>query len=133
VSASQNVPDCYLNPQDPGDNYDIEIELEKRTSWDPNEKAAPAGFGPRGFISSAGRMHYQIYFENLATAQAPAWRVIIVDTLSAAFDPSTVEFGPTSHEGPQFEWTMTRDDNVLLWEIEDIVLAITCSGTADLI
>ena len=96
--------------------------LRKVTSWDPNEKVAPAGYGAEGFISSAGRMNYQILFENLPAATAPAWRVIIVDTLSDVFQWETVEFGKTSHEGEEYEWKMTREGNILRWEIEDIEL-----------
>ena len=96
--------------------------LRKVMSWDPNEKVAPAGYGPEGFITSAGRMNYQILFENLPAATAPAWRVIIVDTLSDVFDWETVEFGKTSHEGEEYVWKMTRDGNILRWEIEDIEL-----------
>jgi hypothetical protein len=106
----------------PGDVSKTSKTYRKVTSWDPNEKVGPEGVGSQGFITSAGRMHYQILFENLAKAQAPAWRIIIVDTLSAAFDPETVEFGRTSHDGEQFKWKMTRSGNILRWEIEDIEL-----------
>jgi len=106
----------------PGDVSSTSKTYRKVTSWDPNEKVGPGGVGEEGFITSAGRMHYQILFENLAKAQAPAWRIIIVDTLSASFDPSTVEFGRTSHDGEQYKWNMTRNGNILRWEIEDIEL-----------
>ena len=33
-------------------------------SWDPNEKNGPQGVGEAGFVSSLGRMTYQIKFEN---------------------------------------------------------------------
>ncbi len=99
-----------------------QMKTERVTSWDPNEKVAPPGFGPQGFISTAGRMNYRILFENLKTARAPAWRVIIVDTLGNEFDPATVEFGITSHEGRDYQWKMTRTENILRWEIEGIEL-----------
>lgn len=106
----------------PGDVSTTSKTYRKVTSWDPNEKVGPEGVGEQGFITTAVRMHYQILFENLAKAQAPAWRIIIVDTLSAAFDPETVEFGRTSHDGQQYKWNMSRNGNILRWEIEDIEL-----------
>jgi len=117
------VKDCDGKETEiPGDVSKTSKTYRKVTSWDPNEKVGPEGVGSQGFITSAGRMHYQILFENLAKAQAPAWRIIIVDTLSAVFDPATVEFGRTSHDGEQYKWAMTRNGNILRWEIEDIEL-----------
>lgn len=117
------VPDCHGNLNELfGDVSGGEKNVEKVTSYDPNAKAGPSGFGEPGFISSAGQMNYQIYFENVDSAAAPAYRVVVVDTLSDAFDPETVEFGKTSHEGDEFEWSMTRNANVLRWEIEGIEL-----------
>ena len=117
------IKDCDGNEKVvPGDVSNTSKTYQKRTSWDPNEKVGPQGVGAQGFITSAGRMHYQILFENKANAQAPAWRIIITDTLSAAFDAVSVEFGRTSHDGEQYEWKMTRNGNILRWEIEDIEL-----------
>ncbi|MFH0991486.1 MAG: T9SS type A sorting domain-containing protein [bacterium] len=91
-------------------------------SWDPNEKIGPAGIGPQGFISSAGKMNYQILFENKKEATASAYKVVIVDTLRPEFDASTVEFGKTSHDGPNYLWKVTNTNNILRWEIEGIEL-----------
>ncbi|MFH0990917.1 MAG: hypothetical protein V1799_12960 [bacterium] len=44
------------------------------TSWDPNEKIGPTGYGTQGFISSAGKMNYQILFENNKEAIAPVYK-----------------------------------------------------------
>jgi len=111
-----------------GESYQTEItgttqmKTQRVTSWDPNEKVAPSGYGSQGFISTVGRMNYRILFENLKTAQAPAWRVIIVDTLRSEYDPATVEFGNTSHDSAHYQWKMTRTGNILRWEIEGIEL-----------
>jgi len=96
--------------------------LEKVKSLDPNEKTGPAGVGSSNYISSAGRMYYNIAFENKKEATAPAYRVQIVDTLSAVFNPETVIFGATSHAGTQYNWKMERVGNVLKWDIEGIEL-----------
>jgi len=99
-----------------------EIPLEKVQSLDPNEKIGPTGYGEKNFIASAGKMYYNIAFENKKEATAPAYRVQIVDTLSAVFDPETVKFGTTSHAGSQYNWKMERKGNILKWDIEGIEL-----------
>ncbi|MDP2208010.1 MAG: T9SS type A sorting domain-containing protein, partial [Bacteroidota bacterium] len=117
------IKDCEGKDRPPtGDVTKNTKSLQKTMSWDPNEKVAPSGFGENGFISSASRMNYRILFENLKAATAPAWRIIIVDTLSDVFDPQSVVFGTTSHEGPQYNWIKTIDGNIVRWEIEDIEL-----------
>ena len=92
--------------------------LDPVCSWDPNDKVGPGGVGEMGHVASVGKMDFRINFENLAEATAPAYRVVIVDTLDDVFDLATLEFGETSHDG--FE--ITRDGNVLRWEIEGIEL-----------
>ncbi len=93
-------------------------ELEPVTSLDPNEKHGPAGSGSRGYLSEVGRIDYTIYFENLATAGAAAYRITIDDTLDADFDASTVELGPSSHPG----FTFVQDGPNLRWEVVGIEL-----------
>ncbi len=93
-------------------------KMEGVTSWDPNEKIGPAGYGTQNYISSSGKMNYQILFENKKEAKAPAWKIVVVDTLRQEFNPETVEFGKTSHPG----FKMTRQGNILRWEIEGIEL-----------
>jgi len=92
--------------------------VEKVTSWDPNEKIGPTGYGDAGYVTDASRVTYQILFENKAEAGAPAWKIAIDDTLSAAFDASTARFEGASHEGFSF----TVDGQALHWEIEGIEL-----------
>ncbi len=91
-------------------------------SMDPNEKIGPTGFGPKNYITSAGKMSYRILFENKKEATAPAWKVTIVDTLRAELDPATFEFGPTSHDSAQYNWKKTLAGNIARWEIEGIEL-----------
>jgi hypothetical protein len=59
-------------------------------SEDPNIKIT-VGAGNEGFIGSGVPIFYTIYFENKATATAPAQQVIITDHLSGNLDWSTVE------------------------------------------
>ncbi len=93
-------------------------DLDPVNSWDPNAKVGPEGSGVGGFITSAGTFTYQILFENLAEATAPAYRVVIEDTLADTFIPETVQRTRESHTGFEF----TRNGNVLRWEIEGIEL-----------
>ncbi|MDI6779007.1 MAG: FlgD immunoglobulin-like domain containing protein [Bacteroidota bacterium] len=119
VIPDEQIDDKTYKPEVSGGNVKT---TQRVTSWDPNEKHGPTGVGAQGFVSKAGRIHYQILFENLKTATAPAWKIVIVDTLRPEFDPATVEFGNKSHEGDQYVWNITRTGNVLRWEIEDIEL-----------
>lgn len=64
------------------------------TSFDPNEMVGPQGYGTDHYISKTGQKQYRIYFENKATATAPALEVFIYDTLDKKkFDLSTFSFG----------------------------------------
>lgn len=92
------------------------------TSWDPNEKLGPTGFGQSNHIAKTGTMNYTILFENKKEATAPAYRIQVVDTLSAVFDLATVKFGPTSHSDSKYHWKMERIGNILKWDIEGIEL-----------
>ena len=91
-------------------------------SWDPNKITGPEGYGEENFIAKTTLMNYTIMFENKKEASAPAYRVQIVDTLSAVFDSETVKFGATSHSGINYKWKMERNGNVIKWDIEGIEL-----------
>ncbi|MFA8451827.1 MAG: SBBP repeat-containing protein [Bacteroidales bacterium] len=94
-------------------------ELRKVMSWDPNAKEGPTGFGEKGFMASNDRMYYTIFFENKKEATAPAWKIVVLDTLNSnVFDPETVEFGEMSHSMGK----ATRDGNILRWEFVEIEL-----------
>jgi hypothetical protein len=92
----------------------------KITSWDPNAKYGPAGTqGEHGYIRKGQPMTYRLAFENVDTAKAPAWRVIITDTLDATkLDPETVDFKSMSHP----MGVPTRNGNILHWTFEGIEL-----------
>lgn len=62
-------------------------------------------------------MEYMIEFENAPDAQAAAYKIVVVDTLSDVFDPTSVVFGRMSHN-----FTATQTGNILRWEITGIDL-----------
>jgi len=60
-------------------------------SDDPNEKIAVGGYGEKHFLPVGTLVRYQIDFENLKTATAPAQIVTIRDPLSPDLDLTTFE------------------------------------------
>jgi len=83
------------------------------TSRDPNEKNGISGGGDVNYISTVTPMRYQIRFENEKTAEAPAYQVVITDTLDiSVFDTASVRVLRTSHPDSRF----TRSGNILRWE-----------------
>ncbi|MBE7500773.1 MAG: hypothetical protein HS113_10790 [Verrucomicrobiales bacterium] len=60
-------------------------------SHDPNEKLAVGGYGARNFTAGGTLLRYQIDFENLDSATAPAQIVTIRDPLSPDLDLDTFE------------------------------------------
>ena len=53
---------------------------------DPNEKTGTAGTGPQQIVTVNDELRYTVYFENVATATAPAQEVFIVDELDPDLD-----------------------------------------------
>jgi len=60
------------------------------TSFDPNEKIGPLGYGGERFVPVNTPLQYRINFENLATADVPAQLVRITDSLPPSLDLRTV-------------------------------------------
>jgi hypothetical protein len=59
-------------------------------SFDPNVKTT-IGYGAPGFIPGGLPVLYTIYFENYASASAPAQKVVVTDQLLTGLDWATVE------------------------------------------
>ena len=59
-------------------------------SSDPNGKIT-VGFGDQGFIPPNATITYTIFFENQASASAPAQEVVVTDSLDSNLDWSTVQ------------------------------------------
>ncbi len=67
--------------------------------WDPNEMVGPPGTGPDQAVSHGDTLAYEIEFENVAPATAPAQEVDVVAYLDPNLDWSTVSFGQVSYGG----------------------------------
>ncbi len=85
------------------------------SSFDPNEMVGPKGFGDKNFVPKNIDYNYSIYFENKASATAPASEVIIIDTLDktlfdlSSFNLKFVTFGDTTIAIPQGGYEFTTD------------------------
>ena len=94
---------------------------EVLASCDPNDKSvAPASIAPGDTLPDGG-LEYLVRFQNTGTA--PAFRVVITDTLSALLDASTLRVVSSSH--PQ-HWFLQQ--GVLHFVFDPILLA---DSTAD--
>ncbi|MEI6408304.1 MAG: hypothetical protein WCR52_02880, partial [Bacteroidota bacterium] len=86
-------------------------------SYDPNDKQGfPAGYGAAHAIEPGTDIEYMIRFQNTGTDTA--FRVRILDTLSAALDLTRVMPGASSHP---YRFYVT-DPNVLVFDFQDIML-----------
>jgi hypothetical protein len=63
---------------------------------DPNFLSGPNGFGPQGFVPVNASLPYAVYFENKATASAPAQVVSVTQQLDPSLDWSTFQLGDFS-------------------------------------
>ncbi|MFC2144229.1 PQQ-binding-like beta-propeller repeat protein [Acidobacteriota bacterium] len=81
----EEPPEEPLPPEPPGELLD-EADSESLTSQDPNEKIAAQGFGDEHLIQAGDELPYEVHFENLATATAPAQEVFILDCLDPDLD-----------------------------------------------
>ncbi|GAB2568977.1 hypothetical protein [Kribbella endophytica] len=99
-TANDLIQDCLLMPES--------SRLQQRgvASFDPNDITGPAGRGDERFIQGDTPLSYQVYFENLPAATAPAQSVKITNQLDTTkFDPasvlfSEVRFGSTVYQLP---------------------------------
>ena len=65
-------------------------------SYDPNDKQAfPVGIGPLNYVPMDQELEYMIRFQN--TGNDTAFKVVILDTLDNALDPSTFQIVGSSH------------------------------------
>ncbi|HRZ56729.1 MAG TPA: RHS repeat-associated core domain-containing protein, partial [Candidatus Paceibacterota bacterium] len=69
-------------------------------TFDPNDKVGPAGYGSSHFVQFRGSLFYQVRFENMSRATAPAREIVVTDVLDPNLDLDTfqlVEIGFAEH------------------------------------
>jgi hypothetical protein len=96
----------------------ISIDCQENIgSFDPNDKAAfPSGYDEPHYIGRGVDIEYKIRFQNTGTDTA--FKVVLLDTLSAFLDPTSVRPGAGSHP-----YSFERiDGNVLRFTFSDIML-----------
>jgi len=92
-------------------------------SFDPNDKQGfPAGVGETHDVLPNEQLQYLIRFQNTGTA--PAYTVVIRDTLDDNLDISSVTPGVASHD---YSFTM-YGERVLQWTFNNIMLADSFSN-----
>lgn len=101
IVKAKDVAELGMALYDCADSYGVVEMAEKKIqsvlSFDPNDKLGPAGFGGVKYFNPQSPYYYQIRFENVDSATAPAQQVLIVDTLdSDVFEFSSFQFGTIS-------------------------------------
>lgn len=76
-SNYQNMKEKCLDEEDDEDEKKIRVG----TSSDPNEIVGNNGYNTDRYINDKELMHYEVYFENVDTADLPAQIVTIYDTI----------------------------------------------------
>jgi hypothetical protein len=100
-----------------GDPFTSVYCREVTSSYDPNDKAAlPAGYGVEHFLERSQDLSYTIRFQNTGTDTA--FTVLLVDTLSAWLDPTTIRPGAASHP---YTWTLSGP-GIVTFRFDDILL-----------
>ena len=91
------------------------------SSFDPNEMlVASQNFEERGFVTgetiqAGDSLLFHINFQNTGTA--PAYDIVVIDTLPYTADAASVVTGISSHP-----YTFTNEDGVLTWNFFNIML-----------
>lgn len=112
------------------DDGDVAIEedcLPILDSYDPNDKqVSPGGVGINRIVEPNTALDYTIRFQN--TGNAPAYRVIIRDTLQNNFDIASLQTGVSSH---QYDFYITGTNNpILVFDFKNINLPDSASNPA---
>ncbi len=98
ATGNEPIDISYVTQYPSGDEeYYLAIDCRQNVfSYDPNDKLAfPQGIGHQRFIENTTELDYQIRFQNTGTA--PAFEVVLRDTLSPFLDPETLRPGASSH------------------------------------
>lgn len=96
VETAMVLPPSSITDVAMSNNYDT-LQQQVVGSWDPNGKLNfPAGDGTPGTIAATTpKMKYTLMFQNTGTA--PAVNIVLLDTLPAILDPTSLELVSSSH------------------------------------
>ena len=99
-------------------NNVLNITFPICNGYDPNDKSvAPKGIGPTGLITmDQSLLTYTVRFQN--TGNAPAYNIVVVDTLSDKLDITTLNMPEVSHNY-QLE---VVNNQILKWKFYNIML-----------
>jgi hypothetical protein len=123
--GTQIAGDCFL-PQ-----WEAMLQRRVVAAIDPNEIRGPAGSGEQRYIPGDLPLDYQVLFENLPAATAPAQRVAIVNQLDVGkLDPASVlfkdvRFGDTIFSLPYAAREI--DDTIDLRPTQNLLVHVTAS------
>lgn len=90
-------------------------------AYDPNDKRANIEESTPGLSN----LSYHIRFQNTGTDTA--YNVVVVDTLEAYFDPTSIELGSASHP---YSFRLEKE-NILVWNFENILLPDSTTNLAE--
>ncbi|HEX5927892.1 MAG TPA: hypothetical protein VFY48_00695 [Solirubrobacterales bacterium] len=128
TGAVQFNDDC-LKPQS-----EAELPQQRVGAIDPNEIVGPAGIGVQRFVTGDEPFDYQVLFENLPAATAPAQRVEVRNQLDVThFDPESVlfhdvRFGSTVYSLPYSAHEI--DDTIDLRPDRDLLVDVDADVSA---
>jgi uncharacterized repeat protein (TIGR01451 family) len=104
-------------PPDDADKF-IDIDCKQSTAaYDPNDKQGfPIGYGTKHYLRPGSPIEYQIRFQN--TGNDTAFTVVLLDTISAWLDPTTIKVGASSHP---YTWDL-NGTGILKFTFDNILL-----------
>ena len=123
-----DLKDCVTTSSQVGK---VSASVKAIGSFDPNNKAGPLGVGQAQWVSGRQPLTYDVLFENLPSATAPAQQVVITDQLDTTkVDLSTLSLGPISFGNNQVvppPTSRTFAADVDLRPTQDLIVSITGS------
>ena|GEM_PF-2406959 len=84
------------------DDYRHNGTATQHTPGDPNDLSGPAGYGDAHFVTAGQMFAYEIEYENMSSADAPAQVVTVTQQLDANLNWSTFQLGNFGFGGQTF-------------------------------
>jgi hypothetical protein len=101
-------------------------------SFDPNIKLGPASYNTNRYIAAKEPLNYVTHFENLATATAPAYRVVVTDTIDkSVLDIASFQFGSVGIAQVTYPVFSSKDSFVMDIPITGRAIVARVKGNVD--